>query len=589
MLPVEQPFKTYTGLDGKPLNNGYVYIGQVGQDPIAHPVTVFWDAAGTLPAAQPLRTVNGYIVNDASAPANVFYNAAFSELVQDSKLRQVFYAPTSTDFSIATYVQGFSGADGASLIGYGADTVKGALDALQLVDYTALRSYNGKQPMIFIVGSISMAGVFIRDDADTATADDGGICIVTAGGKRYKRVFDGLFVDPEWWGADPTGVADSYTAGQKACNWASSNGRLTVRWGAGSFKLSASIKTTDVTATPGTVACGFIGAGEFSTKFLPTGDFSAINFVSSYLECGCFSVEWPATAKASISAARYGVELADGNTQVAYATVHNITVSYGYRAVALRDWTGSTYGTVYELTLHKVTAFRCADYGFWLSSKTGSTTVRMIQCYSRGDDMSGVVAGKGFYAININDIYTEVLSVDQCLDNWVTFINYNQCVMVATALESNKIVTASAVGILLQGSHSKMSGIKDLSTTCDTGGSARIIFAGAQCQLTIEGYDEQFPTVAAGTTKYRAALNASGTDISILDRSILPSQVLDNGWYCNFVYQGVRRSSTGSAPNYGTWVRGDYVKNGVPSIGQPKGQHCTATGSPGTWQSEGNL
>ena len=27
MLPVEQPFKTYTGLDGKPLNNGSVYFG----------------------------------------------------------------------------------------------------------------------------------------------------------------------------------------------------------------------------------------------------------------------------------------------------------------------------------------------------------------------------------------------------------------------------------------------------------------------------------------------------------------------------------------------------------------------------------
>lgn len=43
MLPVESPFKTYTGLDGKPLNNGYVYFGLPNQNPITAPVTVYWD------------------------------------------------------------------------------------------------------------------------------------------------------------------------------------------------------------------------------------------------------------------------------------------------------------------------------------------------------------------------------------------------------------------------------------------------------------------------------------------------------------------------------------------------------------------
>ena len=55
MLPVESPFKTYTDLDGKPLDNGYVYFGLPNQNPETAPVTVYWDAAGTIPAAQPLR------------------------------------------------------------------------------------------------------------------------------------------------------------------------------------------------------------------------------------------------------------------------------------------------------------------------------------------------------------------------------------------------------------------------------------------------------------------------------------------------------------------------------------------------------
>lgn len=122
MLPVEQPFKTYTGTDGKPLDGGYVYFGQPNQDPITHPVTVYWDAAGTQPALQPIRTVNGYLVRTGTTPANVFFDGAYSELVQDAKRRQVFYARTSDDFSIATVVLNFlasiASSIGSSLIGF---------------------------------------------------------------------------------------------------------------------------------------------------------------------------------------------------------------------------------------------------------------------------------------------------------------------------------------------------------------------------------------------------------------------------------------------------------------------------------------
>jgi hypothetical protein len=121
MLPVEQPFKTYTGLDGKPLENGFVYFGQPNLNPVTAPVTVYWDAAGTIPAAQPLRTAGGYIMR-AGTPANVFFDGAYSELVQDSKKRQVFFVRTSDEFSIISAVTKFitslSAAAGASLLGF---------------------------------------------------------------------------------------------------------------------------------------------------------------------------------------------------------------------------------------------------------------------------------------------------------------------------------------------------------------------------------------------------------------------------------------------------------------------------------------
>ena len=121
MLPVETPFKVFAGRDGAPLDRGFVYFGMPNQNPITSPVTVYWDADGTQPAAQPLRTVNGYIMR-AGTPANVFYDDAYSQLVLDMNGQQVFYARSSDEFSIAAAIAEFlasiQATDGASLIGY---------------------------------------------------------------------------------------------------------------------------------------------------------------------------------------------------------------------------------------------------------------------------------------------------------------------------------------------------------------------------------------------------------------------------------------------------------------------------------------
>lgn len=121
MLPVEIPFKVYTGRDGKPLNHGYVYFGVPNLNPQTSPVTVYWDAAGTQPAAQPLRTENGYIMR-AGTPANVYFNGTYSELILDSKRRQVAFVRSSDDFSIASFVYSFisslAASTGAALIGF---------------------------------------------------------------------------------------------------------------------------------------------------------------------------------------------------------------------------------------------------------------------------------------------------------------------------------------------------------------------------------------------------------------------------------------------------------------------------------------
>jgi hypothetical protein len=98
-LSVQVPFPVFQDRDGQPLENGYVWIGTANLYPITNAVPVFFDAALTIPAAQPLRTINGYISNSGT-PAQVYVNGVnFSILVQDSKGSMVYNFPDGTGIS----------------------------------------------------------------------------------------------------------------------------------------------------------------------------------------------------------------------------------------------------------------------------------------------------------------------------------------------------------------------------------------------------------------------------------------------------------------------------------------------------------
>jgi hypothetical protein len=113
-LSVQVPFPVFQDRDGQPLENGYVWIGTANLYPITNAVPVFFDAALTIPAAQPLRTINGYISNSGT-PAQVYVSGAnYSILVQDSKGSMVYNFPDGTGISPdacgVTYVPPFTGA-----------------------------------------------------------------------------------------------------------------------------------------------------------------------------------------------------------------------------------------------------------------------------------------------------------------------------------------------------------------------------------------------------------------------------------------------------------------------------------------------
>lgn len=98
-LSIQVPFPVFQGRDGQPLENGYVWIGEPNLNPQTNPVVAYYDAALTIPAPQPLRTLNGYI-SRAGTPAQIYVDGVnFSILVQDSKGSMVYNFPDGTGIS----------------------------------------------------------------------------------------------------------------------------------------------------------------------------------------------------------------------------------------------------------------------------------------------------------------------------------------------------------------------------------------------------------------------------------------------------------------------------------------------------------
>lgn len=76
-IEVNPPFPAFADIDGQPLENGYIWIGTVNLNPQTNPINVYWDAALTIPAVQPIRTLAGYPSNSGT-PARFFVSADYS-------------------------------------------------------------------------------------------------------------------------------------------------------------------------------------------------------------------------------------------------------------------------------------------------------------------------------------------------------------------------------------------------------------------------------------------------------------------------------------------------------------------------------
>jgi hypothetical protein len=95
-LSIQPTYPIFTDIDGQPLEAGYVWIGQANLDPQVNPINVYWDAALTISAVQPIRTLGGY-PSRSGTPARLYVNSDYSIRVQNRNGSTVYSAPSATE------------------------------------------------------------------------------------------------------------------------------------------------------------------------------------------------------------------------------------------------------------------------------------------------------------------------------------------------------------------------------------------------------------------------------------------------------------------------------------------------------------
>jgi hypothetical protein len=158
MTEIVSPFQQFFDTTGAPLANGMIYVGTANQDAETNPIAVYWDDALTIPAPQPIRTLNGYPAWNG-APSRLYISQdAFSLTVRNAQGRIMYSAANVTGLTtitqdiaslqaeITTYKADIAAPSGSSLVGFlpagtgaGARTAEAKMrDAISVKDFGAV-------------------------------------------------------------------------------------------------------------------------------------------------------------------------------------------------------------------------------------------------------------------------------------------------------------------------------------------------------------------------------------------------------------------------------------------------------------------
>lgn len=108
MIEITPPVRQFFDLDGNPLDAGYIYIGVTGANPETNPQQVYWDKDGLIPAAQPIRTINGSPARDGAA-ARIFTSVRTYSITVKNKRGIIVQSALNSDSGAFQELSAYAG------------------------------------------------------------------------------------------------------------------------------------------------------------------------------------------------------------------------------------------------------------------------------------------------------------------------------------------------------------------------------------------------------------------------------------------------------------------------------------------------
>lgn len=207
-VQVFQPFEIFYDINGRPLDDGFIWVGQPNLDPETNQISVFFDEALTIPAAQPIRTRNGFPAN-AGVQAQIFVSeTTFSITIKNKNstiIRSVAAVHSSSDLE-GRLRDSVTVSNGSSILGRG---------IVAVASIAALLTQDRRTDLRYIVkgyyaGSDIGGGEFYWDAASVEADNFGTILAVTGVPTgRFKRILRDVYLHTSDFGIDLTGATSS--------------------------------------------------------------------------------------------------------------------------------------------------------------------------------------------------------------------------------------------------------------------------------------------------------------------------------------------------------------------------------------------
>ena len=250
LTQVTGPYPIFTDLDGSPLDDGYLYIGDQNDDPETNPIQVYWDSALTIPATQPIRTNSGYAWRNGT-PGLLYTAGAFSITIRNKRNEFVLYSPVGYGFdpaavSASVVKNDFTG-DGVEV-----DFTLSAAPSTILATNVFINGVYQEKDSYSLLGNVITFTVAppLSSSIEVMTNETGVINSGNATAISYTASFAGAvaqtvqtkleqYVSVKDFGAVGDGVADDTTAIQDAID-AFPNG-VTVYFPRGTYRVTAQI------------------------------------------------------------------------------------------------------------------------------------------------------------------------------------------------------------------------------------------------------------------------------------------------------------------------------------------------------------